>query len=85
MRRSFYTQEVGMADDFSFEITQSLGIIAEGKGGWNLELNLVSWGGRPAKYDIRSWSPDHQKMGKGVTLTKEELESLKKLLGGVEI
>ena len=74
-----------MADDFSFEITQNLGIIAEGKGGWNLELNLVSWGGRPAKYDIRSWSPDHQKMGKGVTLTKEELESLKKLLGGVEI
>ncbi len=74
-----------MADDFSFEITQSIGTIAEGKGGWNLELNLVSWGGRPAKYDIRSWSPDHQKMGKGVTLTKEELESLKKLLNGVEI
>ncbi len=69
-----------MADDFSFEITQSIGTIAEGKGGWNLELNLVSWGGRPAKYDIRSWSPDHQKMGKGITLTKEELESLKKLL-----
>jgi hypothetical protein len=74
-----------MADDFSFEITQSIGTVAEGKGGWNLELNLVSWGGRPAKYDIRSWSPDHQKMGKGVTLTKEELESLKKLLNGVEI
>ena len=74
-----------MADDFSFEITKQLGIISEGKGGWNLELNLVSWGGRPAKYDIRSWSPDHQKMGKGITLTKEELESLKNLLGGVEI
>ncbi len=74
-----------MADDFSFEITQSLGTIAEGKGGWNLELNLVSWGGRPAKYDIRSWSPDHQKMGKGVTLTKEELLSLKGLLNKVEL
>ena len=74
-----------MADDFSFKIEKSLGTVAEGKGGWNLELNLVSWGGRPAKYDIRSWSPDHQKMGKGVTLTKEELESLKKLLNGVEI
>ncbi len=72
-----------MADDFSFEITQSIGTVAEGKGGWNLELNLVSWGGRPAKYDIRSWSPDHQKMGKGITLTKEELESLKKLLNEV--
>ncbi|MBR6341587.1 MAG: hypothetical protein IKR64_06775 [Treponema sp.] len=74
-----------MADDFSFEITQSLGTIAEGKGGWNLELNLVSWGGRPAKYDIRSWSPDHQKMGKGVTLTKEELLSLKELLNKLEL
>ena len=69
-----------MADDFSFKIVESVGIIAPGKGGWNLELNLVSWGDRPAKYDIRSWSPDHQKMGKGITLTKEELEALKKLL-----
>ena len=74
-----------MADDFSFEITQNLGTIAEGKGGWNLELNLVSWGGRPAKYDIRSWSPDHQKMGKGVTLTKEELEALKGLLSNLQL
>ena len=72
-------------EDFSFKIEKNLGTVAEGKGGWNLELNLVSWGGRPAKYDIRSWSPDHQKMGKGITLTKEELESLKNLLGGVEI
>lgn len=69
-----------MADDFSFTIEKSIGLVAEGKGGWNLELNLVSWGGRPAKYDLRSWSPDHQKMGKGITLTKEELESLKNLL-----
>ena len=50
-----------MADDFSFEIIKNIGQISEGKGGWNLELNLVSWGGRPAKFDIRSWSSDHQK------------------------
>ena len=74
-----------MADDFSFEITQNIGTIAEGKGGWNLELNLVSWGGRPAKYDIRSWAPDHQKMGKGITLTKEEVVALKDLLNKVEL
>ncbi len=74
-----------MADDFSFEITQSIGTVAEGKGGWNMELNLVSWGGRPAKYDLRSWSPDHQKMGKGLTLTKEELLALKDLLNKVEL
>jgi len=69
-----------MADDFSFEIVKNVGTVAEGKGGWNLELNLVSWGGRPAKYDLRSWAPDHQKMGKGITLTKEELISLGNLL-----
>lgn len=74
-----------MADDFSFEIVKSFGVVAEGKGGWNLELNLVSWGGRPAKYDLRSWSPDHQKMGKGLTLTKEELLALKDLLNKVEL
>lgn len=69
-----------MADDFRFEITQKLGVLSEGKGGWNLELNMVSWGGRPPKYDIRSWASDHQKMTKGVTLTKEELAALKELL-----
>lgn len=74
-----------MADDFSFEITETIGIISEGKGGWNLELNKVSWGGRPAKYDLRSWSPDHQKMGKGVTLTTEDLISLKNLLMNINL
>lgn len=69
-----------MADDFSFSIEKNLGVVSEGKGGWNLELNLVSWGGRPAKYDLRSWSPDHQKMGKGVTLSQDEIDSLKTLL-----
>ena len=72
-----------MADDFSFSIEQNLGVVSEGKGGWKLELNMVSWGGRPAKYDLRSWSPDHEKMGTGVTLTQEELASLKNLLNNL--
>lgn len=74
-----------MADDFSFNIEQNIGVVAEGKGGWNLELNLVSWGGRPAKYDLRSWSPNHEKMGKGSTFTKDELIALKNLLNKIEI
>lgn len=74
-----------MADDFSFEIIKSIGEISTSKSGWTVELNLVSWGGRDPKYDVRSWSPDHQKMGKGVTLTKDELISLKKLLDSVDI
>lgn len=74
-----------MADDFSFEITEQIGVVAPGKGGWNLELNMISWGGRHAKYDLRSWSSDHKKMSKGITLTKDELLSLKNLLETVQI
>lgn len=73
-----------MAEDFTFEITKQIGILSQGKGGWNMELNLVSWSGREPKYDIRSWSPDHQKMGKGITMTKEELATLKTLLESIE-
>lgn len=65
-----------MADDFSFSIEEHIGVVSQGKGGWQVELNLVSWSGREAKYDIRSWSPDHQKMGKGITMTREELRTL---------
>jgi hypothetical protein len=75
--------EVFMAEDFTWEVQQALGTLGEARGGWALELNLVSWGGRPAKYDIRTWSPDHQKMGKGVTLTKEELLALKAALAAI--
>ena len=69
-----------MADDFSFTITKHIGEISKSKSGWTLELNMVSWGGRDARFDIRSWAPDPQTMGKGVTLTAEELTSLKELL-----
>lgn len=74
-----------MADDFQVDIQQKIGVLSEGKGGWKLELNFVSWGGRPAKYDIRSWDENHEKMGKGVTLTKDELKSLKNLLDSMDL
>ncbi len=74
-----------MADDFTFKITESFGLLSESKAGWKTELNMVSWGDRPAKYDIRSWSPDHMKMGKGVTMTKEELSALKSLLNTLDV
>ena len=69
-----------MADDFSFQITEQIGAPSTSKAGWKLELNKVSWGGRPAKYDLRSWAPDHEKMGKGITLSDEELKALGKLI-----
>jgi len=65
--------------DFKFEIVKELGVLSESKSGWKRELNLVSWNGAAAKYEIRDWSPG-QKMGKGVSLTAEEVTELKKLL-----
>ncbi len=66
--------------DFKFEIANELGIISEGSKGWNLEFNQVMWNGRDPKYDIRTWSPDHAKMTKGITLNETELRRLKELI-----
>lgn len=73
-----------MAEDFTPPVIENkFGVLSTSKAGWNLELNFVSWGGRPAKYDIRSWDPDHNKMGKGVTFTREELLQLKGILNSM--
>ena len=73
-----------MMSDVTFEITKSLGVLSESAKGWTKELNLISWNGREPKYDIREWDPEHEKMGKGVTLSKEELMALKTLLEDFE-
>jgi len=67
-------------DNFSFEVVKHFGVISKEKSGWQKELNLVSWSGRAPKLDIRDWAPNHEKMGKGVTLTQEEAAELAKLL-----
>jgi hypothetical protein len=70
--------------EIKFEITKHIGVLSEGAKGWRKELNLVSWNEREPKYDIRDWAPEHEKMGKGVTLNAEEAEALKKLLTDLE-
>ena len=69
-----------MAGEFKFEITKELGVISENSKGWRKEFNMVSWNEREPKYDIREWSPDHERMGKGVSLTEEELATLEELI-----
>ena len=71
--------------EIKFEIKKTIGVLSESAKGWTKELSLVSWNDKDPKYDIREWSPDHSKMGKGVTLTKEELDKLKDLLGGLSL
>jgi len=68
--------------DITYEITKHFGVLSEEKSGWKKELNMVSWNNRAPKLDIRDWSPDHEKMGKGVTLSKEEAQKLLELLQG---
>lgn len=67
-------------NEFKFEIINELGVVSEGNKGWRKELNRISWNSREPKYDIRDWAPDHEKMGKGITLTEQELRRLKELI-----
>ena len=60
--------------ELNYEIKQTIACLSEEKSGWTKELNLISWNGNEPKYDIRPWSEDHQKMGKGITLTKDNIE-----------
>ncbi len=71
--------------DIKYEITRTLGVLSEGSKGWQKEINLVSWNGRKPKIDIRDWAPEHEKMGKGVTLNYEEIKKLKELLEGIDL
>ncbi|MDR3193494.1 MAG: hypothetical protein LBT87_10555 [Treponema sp.] len=66
--------------DISFDILKHFGVLSEERTGWKKEVNLVSWNGRNPKIDIREWAPGHEKVGKGVTLTREEAASLAELL-----
>lgn len=66
--------------DIKYEIKEEIGVLSENAKGWRKELNLISWNDAAPKYDLRDWAPDHEKMGKGITLTAAEVKELKKLL-----
>jgi len=70
--------------EITFEIVKKIGVLSTTEKGWSKEINLVSWNGREPKFDLRDWSEDHTKMGKGVTLSKEEMEKLKDTLNSYE-
>ena len=69
---------------FDYEIVKELGVLSENEKGWKKEVNIVSYNGTKPKVDIRAWAPDHEKMGKGVTLNNEEIEELKEILDSIE-
>lgn len=70
--------------DIKYEIIKKIGVLSTSEKGWKKELNLIRWNDRQPKYDLRDWSPDGKQMGKGVTLTEEELKALKTLLNKMD-
>ncbi|WP_245252306.1 YdbC family protein [Paenibacillus sediminis] len=59
--------------------------MSESSKDWTKELRSISWNDKEAKYDIRDWSEDYERMGKGITLSKEEIVALRDFLNGLEL
>lgn len=66
-----------MSQEFSYDVVEEIAVLSENAKGWTKEFNLISWNGRPAKFDLRDWAPGREKMGKGLTLSNEEFAKLK--------
>ena len=64
---------------FEYEIVEPIAVLGRANDR-TIEVNMVSWNGRPAKVDIRRWSEDHTFMGKGIALTEDEARNLYKAL-----
>ncbi|MGE5381751.1 MAG: YdbC family protein [Methylocystaceae bacterium] len=68
--------EVQAMAEIKYEIIKNLLVLSESSRGWKKEINIISWNDRKPKLDIREWGPDHERMGKGVTLSREEVQLL---------
>lgn len=67
----------------TFTIKRRIGKIGEKVGyGFTKELNIVEWNEAKPKYDIREWDENHERMTRGITLTKDEAQALYHLLRG---
>lgn len=71
--------------EIKYEVKESYGVLSESSKGWTKELRSISWNDRDAKYDIREWAPEDEKMSKGITLTTEELIKLKEILSDMNL
>lgn len=68
-----------------FKIEQHIGSLSQSAKGWSKELNLVSWNDKEPKYDLRDWDATHSKMGKGITLSREEVKQLRDILNQLDV
>ena len=70
--------------EIKYDIIQKIAVLAQRPRGWERQLNLISWNDGEPKYDIRDWSPDGSRMGKGISLSAEELGALKGILEEID-
>ena len=63
--------------EIKYEVVQRIAVLSERPRGWERQLNLISWNDGEPKYDIRDWSPDGTRMGKGISLSHDELADRK--------
>ena len=71
--------------ELKYEIVEEVEILSENPKGWRKEVNLISWNEREPKFDIREWAPDHERMGKGVTLSKDEMVLLRDAINKMDL
>ena len=62
--------------EIQYEIVKEIAVLSASDSGYTKEINLISWNGREPKYDIRSFSPNREKCGKGITLNADEAAAL---------
>ena len=66
--------------EIQYKIVKEIAVLSTGDSGYTKEINLISWNGKEPKYDIRSFSPNREKCGKGITLNADEASGLLKAL-----
>ena len=74
-----------MDKEFTYKIVREIAVLSKRTNGWSKQLNLISWNEGEPKYDIRDWGPNREMMGKGVTLSPAELQSLSDALEELEL
>ena len=62
--------------EIQYEIVKEIAVLSKSDSGYTKEINFISWNGKEPKYDIRSFSPNREKCGKGITLTEKEAGNL---------
>jgi len=85
MPQQLFNKEAITMAEIKLQIIKHIGVLSQSSKGWTKEFNLISWNDKEPKYDLREWDPAHEKMGKGVTLSTDELKKLREMLGGLEL